>query len=71
MFDNLSFGISIHAPREGGDAGDIATVDIAVISIHAPREGGDWPDSRHNPVRSISIHAPREGGDPCGLSLSV
>ena len=33
--------ISIHAPREGGDAGfpDIEPMDA--ISIHAPREGGD------------------------------
>ena len=38
-----SIGISIHAPREGGDANtekrERAVVDI---SIHAPREGGDF-----------------------------
>ena len=34
--------ISIHAPREGGDALGIAVNDvIRWISIHAPREGGD------------------------------
>ena len=34
--------ISIHAPREGGDAGSDASVTAAnIISIHAPREGGD------------------------------
>ena len=35
------FTISIHAPREGGDA--LGTWGFATnsISIHAPREGGD------------------------------
>ena len=40
--DLLKGGISIHAPREGGD-GAIPT-DAGrrtEISIHAPREGGD------------------------------
>ena len=37
-----SLGISIHAPREGGDM--ISCFDLffdIIISIHAPREGGD------------------------------
>ena len=35
-------GISIHAPREGGDVNNpLRDVDHIVISIHAPREGGD------------------------------
>ena len=33
--------ISIHAPREGGDAHHFRQDDNAGISIHAPREGGD------------------------------
>ena len=34
--------ISIHAPREGGDAVDVYQWAVPVnISIHAPREGGD------------------------------
>ena len=34
--------ISIHAPREGGDAGRTTRLpDKSGISIHAPREGGD------------------------------
>ena len=34
--------ISIHAPREGGDAARPEPLPVAVIiSIHAPREGGD------------------------------
>ena len=36
------FMISIHAPREGGDAGDPVVYIMTGISIHAPREGGDW-----------------------------
>ena len=33
--------ISIHAPREGGDAYDYTVELEGEISIHAPREGGD------------------------------
>ena len=34
-------GISIHAPREGGDNTGCGSIFILRISIHAPREGGD------------------------------
>ena len=34
-------GISIHAPREGGDRIWRDGVMVTCISIHAPREGGD------------------------------
>ena len=34
-------GISIHAPREGGDGFYVISFRVVVISIHAPREGGD------------------------------
>ena len=56
-------GISIHAPREGGDDYRAWVWEYLTISIHAPREGGD-PDLRQqqHPC-AISIHAPREGGD--------
>ena len=37
----LITGISIHAPREGGDNGWLASNQHIRISIHAPREGGD------------------------------
>ena len=38
----LSVPISIHAPREGGDADAMADYEQTErISIHAPREGGD------------------------------
>ena len=42
----FSDGISIHAPREGGDqASALAVFDVLIISIHAPREGGDFTTS--------------------------
>ena len=34
-------GISIHAPREGGDSVAVGGGECCGISIHAPREGGD------------------------------
>ena len=35
-------GISIHAPREGSDLGDLCLYGpLCIISIHAPREGSD------------------------------
>ena len=34
-------GISIHAPREGGDGVVSGEAADLIISIHAPREGGD------------------------------
>ena len=62
--EKIISGISIHAPREGGD-GRAVDVDAGGfdISIHAPREGGDH--TRFSPLCYwfISIHAPREGGD--------
>ena len=38
--------ISIHAPREGGDAIHLLLKLIEDISIHAPREGGDSKDAQ-------------------------
>ena len=57
-------GISIHAPREGGDP-PVDNVDLThiPISIHAPREGGDRAECPTCGCIFISIHAPREGGD--------
>ena len=56
--------ISIHAPREGGDAEyDPIENYNRLISIHAPREGGDVASVAVEHIISISIHAPREGGD--------
>ena len=43
---NANNVISIHAPREGGDAVPrLHSVDY-LISIHAPREGGDSKDAQ-------------------------
>ena len=59
-----SLGISIHAPREGGDVCDFAnSLKVSAISIHAPREGGDSRMYTLSAASKISIHAPREGGD--------
>ena len=60
MSDKL---ISIHAPREGGDAVCRDPRQHQHISIHAPREGGDGLWSKSMLPSWISIHAPREGGD--------
>ena len=40
-FKAMIEGISIHAPREGGDIDLITRQSLLQISIHAPREGGD------------------------------
>ena len=37
--ESASTFISIHAPREGGDAAVFVTQHQLAISIHAPREG--------------------------------
>ena len=60
----LPLGISIHAPREGGDPPPLETLCKALNFNPRPPRGG-----RLNPVPEllqhifISIHAPREGGD--------
>ena len=56
-------GISIHAPRAGGDDIDILGLVYPIISIHAPRAGGDRTNSALCCSIFISIHAPRAGGD--------
>ena len=57
-------GISIHAPREGGDPScSMPRLLLLPISIHAPREGGDAISFANSNMIVISIHAPREGGD--------
>ena len=58
-----SLGISIHAPREGGDVVVGRVSRAAGMSIHAPREGGDATHDNKGNTKNISIHAPREGGD--------
>ena len=58
-----NLGISIHAPREGGDKQHEEKKRQRQISIHAPREGGDVIMHQSARAACISIHAPREGGD--------
>ena len=60
--------ISIHAPREGGDA--ICATSVWVIlpfQSTPPARGATRTTLPHNTIQFISIHAPREGGD--GLSV--
>ena len=54
-------GISIHAPRAGGDSVHAFSFGKTHISIHAPRAGGDEGPSK--PVRNMSYFNPRP---PCG-----
>ena len=58
--------ISIHAPREGGDAKHW-TFDEAmkVFQSTPPARGATLPGMRPGQQNDISIHAPREGGDIC------
>ena len=64
------FSISIHAPREGGDAAEILLGKIAYAFQSTPPARGATlcrGDAQHR--AEISIHAPREGGDRTTLEL--
>ena len=52
-------GISIHAPREGGDSADQRGAQLLPISIHAPREGGDY-----NTLTGLSLTAQFQSTPP-------
>ena len=55
-------GISIHAPREGGDLVGTILAHHRDISIHAPREGGDYPSAAYPfPDRYFNPRPPRGG----------
>ena len=56
--------ISIHAPREGGDAAVMERVDDDDISIHAPREGGDAGSPSTHPHNAYFNPRPPRGGRP-------
>ncbi len=49
------FAVSIHAPREGSDFGEILIPDQLQVSIHAPREGSD-PSSHTLIARTTSFN---------------
>ena len=58
-----SLGISIHAPREGGDLiHDYSIFALSIISIHAPREGGDSHSSPGRVVHSLFQSTPPARG---------
>ena len=57
-------GISIHAPREGGDGAVLVGADDLHDFNPRPPRGGRLEGKDYQPFeRKISIHAPREGGD--------
>ena len=62
----VTYAISIHAAREGGDQRAHDFVKLRLISIHAAREGGDLAFCNIGRGQEISIHAAREGGDGVG-----
>ena len=64
LFLLLMLGISIHAPREGGDTAKNAdcTADKQFQST-PPARGATQQSATHGQQQQISIHAPREGGD--------
>ena len=59
MSDKL---ISIHAPREGGDAVRRDPGQYQHISIHAPREGGDVVAANQNSQPKDFNPRPPRGG---------
>ena len=57
-------GISIHAPREGGDVNKLAGFNTQKDFNPRPPRGGRRGLRDQQRLRlAISIHAPREGGD--------
>ena len=56
-------GVSIRAPREGGDSAICIDTGGTGVSIRAPREGGDLVWGGVASCNWVSIRAPREGGD--------
>ena len=57
-------GISIHAPREGGDhRREWRSICHRHFNPRPPRGGRRYGRSLHRQRAGISIHAPREGGD--------
>ena len=58
-------GISIHAPREGGDVFFALCRPSRTSNFNPrpPRGGATHPLLPSCPAHTISIHAPREGGD--------
>ena len=64
-------GISIHAPREGGDHRHLRLCGTGGHFNPRPPRGGRRPAWHRPPASSISIHAPREGGDSQSILLKA
>ena len=63
-FDILEIGISIHAPRAGGDGvGGTKGGGTADFNPRPPCGGRPLSNGELVGVYEISIHAPRAGGD--------
>ena len=57
-------GISIHAPREGGDKlVQISDTVMTIFQSTPPARGATGVEGDMTAAMGISIHAPREGGD--------
>ena len=67
------WGISIHAPREGGDETALCGLfQKPPISIHAPREGGDVTNARmYDNVMHFNPRPPRGGRRSTQALLSI
>ena len=64
----MEIGISIHAPREGGDPEEMepfTVYDEEGFQSTPPARGATLLFLFGRDLRPISIHAPREGGDDC------
>ena len=61
--------ISIHAPREGGDAEMLEQKSREYISIHAPREGGDGAALHGHHAAHIFQSTPPARGATCLAAL--
>ena len=62
--------ISIHAPREGSDAGTHRHHHRHQISIHAPREGSDlWPRCRQDQQIEFQSTLPARGATLFAIML--
>ena len=65
-------GISIHAPREGGDLPRwLWTTTLPIFQSTPPARGATLSAKTEFQAIAISIHAPREGGDYYVISFRV
>ena len=66
-----NLGISIHAPREGGDHITQPETLVSIISIHAPREGGDATNRRGMACHcKFQSTPPARGATSCAIAVT-